>query len=258
MARKLALIDPDLLTRILNTRMDEAPKPPNPHLKEMNLLKQDMNQALETQGPGTEDEQLRKYNTSLTKYMTQNNQYRDDRLRAVIPPNDLSIHQSTKDPWEEEIVASMPATFRERARLLVRRIKNSGGKVSWNERGELTLSGQPVPGSNIIDLVSDVVRKRKTIKAPPGMPNFTKALGEVNTPRELIGNKDRLKDVYNPLPHAEEIRSTKTPRESDTPSPVRQTRKKAKRKIANSSAVKKKRPTRSRSWSDIAKWESYP
>lgn len=257
MARKLALIDPDLLGRILNSRLDEAPKPPNPHLKEMNLLKQDMSQALQSQKKGSEDQELRKYNEALSKYMTQHNQYRDATLNTAALTSAVPGSQVTKDPWEEEIVASMPATLRERARLLVKRMKNSGGKIAWNDRGELTLSGQPVPGSNIIDLVADVIRKRKTVKAPPAMGDFTKALREVNTPRELIGNQDRLKAIYNSAPVPRGVTTPKSSGGLDTTSPIRQTRKKAKSKVRGSSAVRKT-PTGSTRWRDIEKWESYP
>lgn len=195
MTKRLALIDPDLLTRILSTR-DEAPLPPNPQLKEMQSLRHNMEGALkEDDSKGKEAERLRTFNDALGKYMTHRDKYADSTVLST-PPSQPS-GATPGDPWEEEIVASMPSTYRDKARLLVRRIKNSGGKLGWNPRGELTLSGETVAGTNIVDLIADVIRKRKTVKPPPGSGEFSRGLRDINIPREAVGNPDRVRSIYN-------------------------------------------------------------
>jgi hypothetical protein len=37
----------------------------------------------------------------------------------------------------------------------------SSPDISWNEKGELKYKGETVQGSNVVDLVNDVLRKRK-------------------------------------------------------------------------------------------------
>ena len=49
-----------------------------------------------------------------------------------------------------------------------------------------------IPGSNIIDIVNDLVRTRKTFSAIGG-ETFAQTLNEIGVPREYIGNSDLLK-----------------------------------------------------------------
>ena len=48
----------------------------------------------------------------------------------------------------------------------------------------------PVPGSNIVDLVNDALRKRKSLQ-PVGWKMFPRGLKDVNAPMDLIGNPER-------------------------------------------------------------------
>jgi hypothetical protein len=43
---------------------------------------------------------------------------------------------------------------------LLKKMKSSPD-ISWNEKGELKYKGETVQGSNVVDLVNDVLRKRK-------------------------------------------------------------------------------------------------
>jgi hypothetical protein len=49
--------------------------------------------------------------------------------------------------------------------------------ISWNEKGELKCKGETVQGSNVVDLVNDVLRKRKYFN-PQGWETFGEALRE--------------------------------------------------------------------------------
>lgn len=75
-------------------------------------------------------------------------------------------------------------------------MKNSNGKIGWNKNGELTTSGVTLPGTNIVDLIGDVMRARKTVAAPPGIDQFARGLSEINVPREVVGNRNRLSLIF--------------------------------------------------------------
>ena len=45
-----------------------------------------------------------------------------------------------------------------KAKKLIDRLKT---EISWTDRGKLLQDGTPVPGSNMVDLVNDVLRKRR-------------------------------------------------------------------------------------------------
>ena len=47
-------------------------------------------------------------------------------------------------------------------------------------------------GSNLVDLVGDVLRNRKTLSAPTYSDVFLQLLVNLNVPEELIRNKSRL------------------------------------------------------------------
>ena len=57
-----------------------------------------------------------------------------------------------------EVVTTFPKALQEKGRQLVSRLKTT----QWNDRGELLHEGMVVPGSNVVDLVHDLLRKRKT------------------------------------------------------------------------------------------------
>ena len=48
-----------------------------------------------------------------------------------------------------------------RAKLLIQKLKDHSDVISWNDNGQLALEGSIVPKSNTVDLVNDVMRKRK-------------------------------------------------------------------------------------------------
>jgi hypothetical protein len=52
-----------------------------------------------------------------------------------------------------------PKMHRAKTALLLKKMKTSPD-FSWNEKGELKYKGDTVRGSNVMDLVNDVLRKR--------------------------------------------------------------------------------------------------
>jgi hypothetical protein len=61
--------------------------------------------------------------------------------------------------------------------------------ISWSEKGELKYKGETVRGSNVVDLVNDVLRKRKYFN-PQGWETFGEALREASVPplQEMLGS----------------------------------------------------------------------
>ena len=88
---------------------------------------------------------------------------------------------------EATVLDTVPKSLRAKARRLMEHLKRN---VAWNDRGELLHEGVPIAGSNAVDLVHDLLRKRKTY-APMGWRSLAKQLRTVNIPMELIGNAAR-------------------------------------------------------------------
>ena len=87
---------------------------------------------------------------------------------------------------EFDIADSVPKSMKTKALRLVDRLRNDPA-IQWNDRGELIHEGVAVAGSNIEDLVHDILRKRKT-SVPVGWQKFARQLKRINLPMELVGN----------------------------------------------------------------------
>jgi hypothetical protein len=61
---------------------------------------------------------------------------------------------------------------------LIKKMKSSPD-ISWNKKVELKYKGETVQGSNMVDLVNDVLRKRKYFN-PEGWETFGEDLREAN------------------------------------------------------------------------------
>ena len=64
--------------------------------------------------------------------------------------------------------------------------------VSWSKNGDVKIHGKRLRGTNIVDLVGDVVRTTPSKTNTPERDYFLNALAEVNIPETLVKNKTAL------------------------------------------------------------------
>jgi hypothetical protein len=98
-----------------------------------------------------------------------------------------------QDLIDNEILESVPKTMKAKVQLLLKKMK-SIPDISWNEKGELKCKGETAQGNNVVDLVNDVLSKRKYFN-PQGREVFGDALREANVPQDLIGHEDRWRYI---------------------------------------------------------------
>lgn len=79
--------------------------------------------------------------------------------------------------------------MKRKAERLLQRLQQHP-ELKWSDQGETEFQGQRVRNSNLVDLVNDVLRKRKNFE-PTGWKTFATALRRMNTPQDLIGHPDR-------------------------------------------------------------------
>jgi hypothetical protein len=89
------------------------------------------------------------------------------------------------------IVETVPKSYRAQARLLMKHLLDNAvpDRINWNEDGVVTINGNIVKDSNIVELINDAMRERKTVKSPTGRAQFARLLRSLNTRSSLIGNK---------------------------------------------------------------------
>jgi hypothetical protein len=183
-----------------------CPKPPvEQRVKVMDTLDKKMQTILNREDLSA-DERLKLYDQSFTPYL---NVYDDNRPR----PMAVAPEPVKQDLLDDEILESVPKTMKAKAQLLLKKMKSSPD-ISWNEKGELKYKGETVQGSNVVDLVNDVLRKRKYFN-PQGWETFGEALREANVPQDLIGHDDRWRFI---------TQTKRTPRShkgQQSPSPIR-------------------------------------
>ena len=193
-ARKMALVDP----RLLDALRSQPPPPTDTVGKIVQTLDEEMKTILDRKDldDGTK---VTLYNQVLQRY----NGLVDKRVKE--PIRTISVNESTKGSKtrdeetkdEEEdtpirrleatVLDTVPKSLQVKARRLMEHLKRN---VAWSDRGELVHEGVPIAGSNAVDLVHDLLRKRKT-DAPTGWRSLAKQLRTVNIPMELIGNAAR-------------------------------------------------------------------
>ena len=170
MAKIMNLVDPRLLERL-------APiAPVNPVHKTISDLDRDMKQILD-QPDISDREKVTQYNQTLQRYL--------DYYHKPTPPLP-QVTATSPSSIEEEITGVIPKTLRGKAHTLLQRIKRDP-HMGWNDRGEFVYQGQTMPGTNIVDLVSNAVRHRKTMQAHRWQ-EFARGLRQSNVPQDLIGN----------------------------------------------------------------------
>ena len=99
----------------------------------------------------------------------------------------------------DDIVDLMPDNQKWNARNLMKQIQKNADDnlISWSSNnGEVSIRGKRLEGSNIVDLLDDIMRSSSGKMSKRDNPNrtaFINALAEMNAPETLIKNRNALK-----------------------------------------------------------------
>ena len=171
-ARKMALVDPRLLDTL------RSPPPPTDTVgKKVQALDDEMKTILDRKDL---DEVLQRYNVLVDKRVK-------EPVRVIAVGKEAGTEPEEASSMEADVVNTVPKSLQAKARRLMEHLKRN---VAWNDRGELIHEGVPVVGSNAVELVHDLLRKRKT-DDPTGWQSFARQLRVIKIPMELVGNAVR-------------------------------------------------------------------
>lgn len=151
----------------------------------------------------------KKYQQTLQRYLF----FRDNVKKS----DDVSPNSEVTNGIDDEtIAASVPSTWRRKAVGLIQFLKRPevAPRISWDNRGTVTIDGNILDDSNIVDLVNDVARSRKNVKAS-GREEFARFLYESGIPLEFMGNTGLYKlgqklaqiNISSSTPNAQRIQS---------------------------------------------------
>ena len=219
--RKMALVDP----RLLDTLRTPIQPPSDANLRD---LDSEMTSILDKTGIDV-SEKVRLYNQALLRYndmvkIASNKptpvvvvKEKEPIMRADINGEVVTILPEALQEKESQLVSrlerevrmTLPKTLQEKGSQLVSRLKTT----KWNDRGELLHEGVAIPGSNIVDLIHDLLRNRKTVD-PIGWQQFASQMHAANIPMELVGNVARRqhtqKQIAPPTPKPKKNKKKKT------------------------------------------------
>ena len=193
-ARKMALVDP----RLLDTLCSPAPSTITLG-KKVQALDDEMMTILNKKNldDGTK---VKLYNQVLHRYNVLSDKHVKEPIRVVAVnesvsgpgvgvgprPGSEGAVRAPSSGLEATVVDTVPKTMQAKTRRLMEHLKRD---IAWTTRGELIHEGVPVVGSNVVDLVNDLLRKRKT--DPTGWQPFARQLRAINLSMELVGNVAR-------------------------------------------------------------------
>jgi hypothetical protein len=182
-AKKMLLIDPDTLGRIQQ-------RAENPVNNTISSLDQEMDRILKLKHI-TDDEKWLQYKQVLSRFLHFTSGLRTP-VTIPIVHEQLNNEQKEKNVTKEkdqdkdfikiQTLKSIPKMSKNIAELLYDSL-NKADIIKWDEFGSVSVRGENIPGSSIIDLISDVVRNRGN-SSPAGWEFFAKVLAELNIPQE--------------------------------------------------------------------------
>ena len=91
------------------------------------------------------------------------------------------------------MVDVLPTSQKGNAQKLLRLLRAHGDEVvSWTRNGEVSIHGQRLRGTNIVDLIGDVVRSSPSKAIALQRERFLSVLVEANVHETLVKNKTAL------------------------------------------------------------------
>lgn len=193
-AKKMVLVPQDSLERI-RAKKEEEPMPsvqtPGDPIRRLDA---DLSEILNSGNPQEDDERWKLYRETLRRFLffVSNSRIKEDQQSS--PAADDEDSATEKALSSELIVSSVPSTYRRQSKLLLDFLLSAAsGRIKWDSKGEVSIDGRRLPGANIVDLVNDAARSRKSVKST-GRVEFAKLLRELRPPREFIGNASFWKD----------------------------------------------------------------
>ena len=164
--RRVYLTQQEILKFMKEKRQDSL----SPNLRKYYEARQEMNDLLEKDDV-PEDTKATMYTQQLQRVSQLKNQvFRPESSpvqmitqteRTMTSESDSATPSQQLNATDKQIIDSVSKTMQNRAKLLIQKLKDHFDVISWNDHGQLVSEGSIVPNSNIVDLVNDVMRKRK-------------------------------------------------------------------------------------------------
>ncbi len=199
--QKMALVPVERVEKSSSSQSASPVALPRDLLKEqLTSLDQKMKLILDNTSLSVE-EKVNEYNRVLEDYLLFADKYYE-RKEIHHPEKRLSIESDDDeedtnhetDTVKIKLLSSLPPLYRKHGESILHHLKQQG--IKWDASGTVFHNGNQLQGSNIIDLMHYILRRRKkNIKQPVGLDTFKVILKSANLPRKLaFASRDRNED----------------------------------------------------------------
>ena len=210
--KKMVLVDPDQwqapqLNNVV-TSPPQRPILPDPIGSSISSLDQTMQNLLTNNTHDDDYTKAQLYSQAFQRYLTMADKYRNKPLGKIEVVDPKQTNEMTADPSTTDSVnldknntivakrilqSTLPPTLRSKGLNLLEHLSDLPG-VSWDSKQQLVVDDKTITQSNIVDLVNDLVRDRKT-KPPKGWDELSNVLTKSNVPKALITNSIRRQSL---------------------------------------------------------------
>lgn len=244
--KKMYLVPQELFQLIEEKRVHQVA----PLTKKVGDLNQQLEETLQRSDLAP-DKQMKLFDQQAQQWQTyqeKQNQPLPMSL-SILPQDKAKVHDSSKkgaegggeshlskDSVAEDVLESIPKSMKVKAKWLLQRIKRSD-VMGWTDKGELVMDGAPVPGTHLVDLINDVVRKRKTTPNATGWQEFAAGLRRLHVPQEVVGNSDRWDYIMMMKTHPGQTLLSKDTRQISSLTKTKKKRNKSQKKASKHQEV---------------------
>lgn len=177
----------------------------------LSRLDNEMKKVLDSNHFSTDHDRLKHYIKLLQRYLF----FRGEKSKVS---NIATINENYKEESDlsddNKIISTVPTIYKRKTQQLLEYLKNYKERISWDREGTVTIDGEKVYGSNIVDLINLAARHRKTFN-PVGGKVFVTFLKSIKIPQEYIGNREINSISYN-FPNTPEASKEKHNDSDDT------------------------------------------
>lgn len=156
-------------------------------------LDAEMAEILNSNNFENDNEKYTMYQQALQRFLKLNSLKSASPLYSELTADNDAAESRISDEeaaiGDSHIIASVPKRYQDKAKKILHFLRINRNTFQWDRNGILSIDGEKLQRSHLIDLINDAVRYRKA-KRSIGRSQFASALRRVGIPREYIGNDE--------------------------------------------------------------------
>lgn len=251
-ARKYVLVDPTEYEKMQNKQCGVSQTTTMQPMSERRLMSLDGEIMEILNSDKSDDIKAKLYGSALKNFKDLSRKYSPAATTDSFPAPTLG---SITKEQEDDILDSISPQLKHKAKRLLNALKNNSD-VSLNAQGQLIYKQTLIPNSNVLDLLTHILKTKAVSNPPPGWIEFVSALSGANLLKEHVPNYRAWKVINETVSAVSESELDQAPADYNSPqifkTPVTQNI-----KTPKSVSRKRKRKKKSSPRIHLKNWTEY-